>query len=175
MRNCRKKAFIITGSAILIVLITLSVTQSVNVLMVEGDRSSPVLFGVRPGDTVQLEYKHSLYGVWQKEIYRLEESQLVLSSLFFEDYSAALYYDQFSLYTLNQINGGYVIKGLNIGHPLVRFAMAHGTQYFLMINSYKKVDLNAIFPSSTFLSLRVTKMSRAECLLREAWKWTRTV
>lgn len=162
----RRKAFFLAGSVIVVALIAMSVTRPVSVLSVEGDHSVTAIYEVRPGETVRLEYIHSLYHVLQKEIYHAEGSRLVLESMFFEDYIAASYYDHFSVHPLEKVNGGYMIRGLNADCPLIRFALGHGTQYLLTIGPDKRVDLEALFGSSSLLTIKIIKMSRAGFLIR---------
>lgn len=138
----------------------------VNVLTIIGDNTGLIFFEVAEGERIYLNYLHSLYQVQQEEIYSIEKSQLVLKSVFFEDFSAADYYDPNSLYQLTHVNGGYEIKEIQYMVPSIQFAIAHGTRYTLNVGLSESIDLNTSFKKSNFINIKVEVVPRALFILR---------
>ena len=139
----------------------------VRTLILESENSVPVLLMVKPGETITLEYIHSIYHVRQQEVYEPVGTNLVLRSMFFGDMSAALYYDSYSRYALEpQPGGGYIIRGLNLGYSAISFAMGHGTQYNMYIGTTQSVDLDKSFKNFTFLTVRTEVMPRGKFIFR---------
>lgn len=137
------------------------------VLLLESDHGTPLMVPVKTAETITLQYVHSIYHVRQQEVYQAADNELVLRSMFFGDMSAALYYDAYSRYALEQApGGGYAIKGLDLRYPTVAFALGHGTEYEVYVGTAPTVDLNKAFPEAAFLTISTEEMSTGEYILR---------
>ncbi|MDR7868653.1 MAG: DUF1850 domain-containing protein [Sporomusaceae bacterium] len=139
----------------------------VRVLILESEKSRPLILTVEQRETITLQYVHSVYHVLQREIYEPVGNELVLRSMYFGDMSAALYYDAYALYPLEpEPAGGYTIREPNLHFPAISFALGHGTQYEIYIGAKRPIDLDKTFEDATFLTVRPDVMPWGEYFLR---------
>lgn len=163
--NRKKMIFVLVSTLVLCILLT--GLWPVEVLIIGGDKTESSFFKVSEGEKIYLSFLHSRYKVQQEEIYLIEKSQMVLTSVFFGDFSAADYYDpKNSLYQLTHVNEGYEIKKMRYVVPSIQFAIAHGTQYTLNIGSLPPIDLNTSFKESNFISIKIEEEPRVMLVLR---------
>lgn len=161
-----RKKIILVSVSLGVLSALLASLWPVKVLTILGDNTGPIFFEVAEGEKIYLNYLHSRYQVQQEEIYFIEKSQLVLKSVFFEDLSAADYYDPNSLYQLTHVNGGYEIREIQYMVPSIQFAIAHGTRYTLNVGLLEPIDLNTSFKESNFINIKVKVVPRALFILR---------
>lgn len=154
-------------AALTAVFLAVTVLWPVRILTLESRNGEPHLLTVGAGDTITLQYVHSIYRVIQREIYQPVGNELVLRAVYFGDMSAALYYDGYARYPLEPEPGGsYSIKGLNQHYPAISFALGHGTQYEILIGTTQVIDLDKAFKDATFLTVKTEVLSRGEYILR---------
>ncbi len=107
-----------------------------------------------PGDTMELEFLHSMYHVPQRETYLIRAEDFLLEGVYFGDARAALYYDAYGIYDMTaNADGSYQIGRLALPCGELRFAAAHGTQYAVTVAGVR-VDLNGAFPGSSHITIR---------------------
>ena len=153
-----------TISIILLIVFLLAVTivgyWPVQILVLTGSyENESYIYRLEQDTMVSFEFMHSMYNVPQRETFVIHDTELILSSVYFGNLFAALYYDSLHQYPMLEREDGYYIENINISYPYICYGLGHGTIYTIHYNSDKIIDINTVFQNSSSFKMNTTRIS----------------
>ncbi len=139
----------------------------VQLTLVAADREHTSVLPAEPGEKITIGFEHSLYKVEQVETHSVQESELLLESVYFGSFDALNYYDPTGELPRKSKGSGYEVV---FRPPLpgeVNFSIARSTPVWLIIGDSPPLFLTGIPIDFTRFFLRIIRRSRVQILLGE--------
>jgi hypothetical protein len=126
---------------------------------------------VAPGDRLEVQYTHSMFGVPQIETFSIGPNRLFhLEKVSFGSQAAALYYDPDPPQQLTFQDNLWVLAGNGKNYPVLRYRVSPGTGHVFMVKD-RRVDLSgqAAAPGMP-VEVKVEERSRILGAFAALWK-----